>query len=143
LTLHNTGLTNRSLYSIAHYCRALRAVEVEGYSEFITNTGVAVLAKSCLDLRHLHLGSRLLKVNNSAVECISRVCTALQSLRLTGSATDEALLSLSARPCILTLRELDLRSCYLMSKQGVDHFVDACSQAGHSPVILPPPAYQQ
>lgn len=67
LTLHNTGITNRALYSLAHYSRALRDLEIEGYSEFITNTGVAVLAQARPGLRRCHLGGRLLKVRDSLV----------------------------------------------------------------------------
>eukprot|EP00873_Tetraselmis_striata_P039248 jgi/Tetstr1/459512/TSEL_004879.t1 len=106
LTLHNTGITNRALYSLAHHSRALRDLEIEGYSEFITNTGVAVVAQARPGLRRCHLGGRLLKVGNSAIESIARFCPDLESLSVSGGATDDALVSLSSGACLSRLQTI-------------------------------------
>lgn len=86
-------------------------------------------------------GMRPPQVGNSAIESIARFCPDLESLSVSGGATDDALVSLSSGACLSRLQTLDLRSCHLMTQAGVEHFAATSSLLHRCLQILIPVSF--
>ena len=132
-----TAVSDRGLAALGSHCPSLTEFEWRGYSELVSDSGLAALARggrggndrssrSSSSLTRVTLDARLPRVTDAGIASLAAACPRLTAITLPGGCTDAALSSLAAAPCAATLTTLDASAARGVTAAGAAALRAAC-----------------
>lgn len=122
-----TAVCDRGLAALGSHCNALAHFEWRGYSELISDSGLAALARRPrAALTRVVLDPRLPRVTDAGIAALAGACPRLAEITLPAGCTDEALAALAAAPCAGSLTTVDASAARGVTAAGVAALRAAC-----------------